>query len=430
MMADYELQPLSSVTTAIKDGTHGTHRRVRDGVPLLSAKNISKAGSIVWDDSDDRISESEYRQIHSSFELEAGDLLLTIVGSLGRRAIYEGQKVTFQRSVAYIRPDANRVSTGYLFHWAAHPRFTEELTRRSNATAQAGLYLKELAQVAVPICPGDSQEMIAAVLGTVDAAIRQTAAIIDKLKQVKQGLLHDLLTRGIDENGNLRPPQLEAPQVYKQSPLGWIPEAWDVSQIGTVVQSVTSGSRGWAAYYAASGALFVRSQNVRMGYLDFTDRQYVSPPMGSEGVRTRLAPNDLLITITGNSVGNVSAVPRSWSETAFVSQHVGLVRFHDPKLAIFAMHYLVKGSPGNRQLMDAQYGQSKPGLNLENLRALWVPVPSTDEQSQIVERIENAHGRIGVENQFATGLRALKSGLMDDLLTGRVRVTSLLKEQR
>ena len=69
--------------------------------------------------------------------------------------------------------------------------------------------------------------MIAAVLDTLDTAIHETEAIIAKLKAVKQGLLHDLLTRGIDANGELRPPQAEAPHLYKESPLGWIPKEWD-----------------------------------------------------------------------------------------------------------------------------------------------------------------------------------------------------------
>ncbi len=69
------------------------------------------------------------------------------------------------------------------------------------------------------------------VLDTLDTAIHETEAIIAKLKAVKQGLLHDLLTRGIDANGELRPPQAEAPHLYKQSPLGWIPKEWETSSV-------------------------------------------------------------------------------------------------------------------------------------------------------------------------------------------------------
>lgn len=422
-----QFQPLSEVATAIKDGTHGTHIRVAEGVPFLSAKNITAIGTIEWDSSDDKITESEYFQLNNSFPLEAGDVLLTIVGSLGRRAIYSGERVTFQRSVAYVRPNQSKVESSFLFHWMDHPKFFAELQRRSNATAQAGLYLGELGKTSVPVVPRNEQSKIAQILDTLDAAIRRTEAIVDKLKSVLQGLLHDLLTRGTDANGELRPPQNEAPRLYKDSPLGWIPKEWDALQMRNITTLITSGSRGWATYYVETGALFLRSQNVRMGYLDFSDRQHVSPPNGGEGQRTKLNSRDLLITITGNGVGNVAHVPETWDELAFVSQHVGLVRFSEPQLSLLAMHYLVEGAPGNQQIINAQYGQSKPGLNLENLRNLFIPSPPEDERVAITERIACAYERIDIEGRFSTQLRELKQGLMNDLLTGRVHVTPLLE---
>ena len=421
--------PLNLVVTAIKDGTHGTHARVDNGIPFLSAKNITDSGEVSWNETDDRISDSEYEQIHRVFQLQPRDLLLTIVGSLGRRAVFDGARVTFQRSVAYVRPDRRRVSERFLFHWFAHGEFQRELVRRSNSTAQAGLYLGELAQTLVPDCPLTEQIKIAEVLDTLDTTIRQTEAIIDKLKQVKQGLLHDLLTRGIADNGELRPPQSEAPHLYKESALGWLPACWTAAHIQDLASFVTSGSRGWAAHYSEAGALFIRSQNVRMGYLDFSDRQHVRPPSGSEGQRTKVAANDLLVTITGNGVGNLAFVPAHWNEEAFVSQHVGLVRFFESRLAQLAMLYLVEGAPGNHQLVDAQYGQSKPGLNLENLRRLQLPVPPTIEQVSIVERLGGLQDRIELEKLSLAQNRMLKSGLMDDLLTGRVRVTALLNAE-
>lgn len=80
--------------------------------------------------------------------------------------------------------------------------------------------------------PIEEQQAIGEILDTLDTAIHETEAIIAKLKAVKQGLLHDLLTRGIAANGELRPPQAEAPHLYQQSPLGWIPKEWEVSTVG------------------------------------------------------------------------------------------------------------------------------------------------------------------------------------------------------
>ncbi|KGU86829.1 hypothetical protein N005_03150 [Pseudomonas mediterranea CFBP 5447] len=282
----------------------------------------------------------------------------------------------------------------------------------------------------VQLPPITEQSKIALILDTLDTTIRETESLIDKLKAVKQGLLHDLLTRGIDSNGQLRPPQSEAPQLYKNSPLGWIPRDWNASPLCMLTKLITSGSRGWAAYYAENGTLFLRSQNIRMGYLDFADRQLVKPPTGGEGERTKLEPSDLLITITGNGVGNVTHVPDEWDEPAFVSQHVGLVRFNDSQLALLAAHYFVEGAPGNQQISSVQYGQSKPGLSLENLRNSWVPVPAEGETSVINSKIACAYERLVREEGLAHQLRSLKLGLTDDLLTGRVRVTPLLESMQ
>src|SRR5262249_9324444 len=124
---------------------------------------------------------------------------------------------------------------------------------------------------------------------------------------------------------------MEVKPGYKPTEVGIIPEDWKTSRLGKLSEFITSGSRGWAAYYSDHGALFIRSQNVRAGRLDFEDTQFVQPPDGAEGKRTRVNPDDLLITITGNSVGNVALVDRDLGE-AYISQHVGMVRLSEPKL--------------------------------------------------------------------------------------------------
>ncbi len=353
---------------------------------------------------------------------ESGDVLISVRAPVGAVNIAD-QSYCIGRGLAAIR--VRGVEPSLAAHLIASQ--AAALRRVAQGTTFEAISKKDLMALKLRMPPLDELPVIAQIVDTLDTAIRETEALIDKLKAVKQGLLHDLLTRGIDTNGQLRPPQSEAPQLYKESPLGWIPREWDASQLCMLTKLITSGSRGWAAYYAESGALFLRSQNVRMGYLDLTDRQLVKPPTGGEGERTKLEPSDLLITITGNGVGNVAHVPDEWAETAFVSQHVGLVRFNDPQLALLATHHFVEGAPGNQQIVSAQYGQSKPGLSLENLRGFWIPIPAEGETSVINSKIACAYERLAQEEGLAHQLRSLKLGLMDDLLTGRVRVTPLLE---
>ncbi len=208
---------------------------------------------------------------------------------------------------------------------------------------------------------------------------------------------------------------------YKQTEVGVIPEEWEVKPLGQLSEFVTSGSRGWAKHYSDSGPLFVRSQNIRDGRLDFTDRQCVIPPSGSEGSRTRLNCNDLLITITGNSVGNVAWVERDLGE-AYISQHVGLVRLLNPSFAEYACLFLSSGSPGNRQILASQTGQSKPGLNLKNLGDFLVVLPSSPEQHVIAKALSDVDALLGTLDRLIAKKRDLKQATMQQLLTGLTRL--------
>lgn len=271
------------------------------------------------------------------------------------------------------------------------------------------------------------QHRIAQILDTLDTAIHQTEAIIAKLKAVKQGLLHDLLTRGITAYGELRPPQAEAPQLYKESPLGWIPKEWDVVTLESVSKTVTSGSRDWARFYADSGALFVRIGNLTREHINFRyeSTMYVRPPRNADGQRTRLESGDILISITAD-LGIVGVVPDGLGE-AYINQHIALVRPDlDAANSRFVGHYLA-GPIAQTYISKLNDAGAKAGLNLPTIRGLVTAKPLRPEQDLIAARLDEIDNRIQNATAESAKLRELKSGLMDDLLTGRVRVTPLLE---
>jgi type I restriction enzyme S subunit len=204
--------------------------------------------------------------------------------------------------------------------------------------------------------------------------------------------------------------------------VGVIPEEWNVERLGRLADFFTSGSRGWAQFYTESGALFIRSQNVRDGRLTFEDVQCVSPPSGAEGNRTKVLLNDLLITITGNSVGNVAMVDQVFDE-AYISQHVGLVRLREPGAAGYICRYLSPNSPGNPQIAGSQSGQSKPGLNLQNLRDFWIAVPATAEELHaIAAALSDMDALLAGLDRLIAKKRDLKQAAMQQLLAGQTRL--------
>jgi type I restriction enzyme S subunit len=209
---------------------------------------------------------------------------------------------------------------------------------------------------------------------------------------------------------------------HKRSDIGVIPGNWTVESLGDLADFVTSGSRGWAQFYSEYGALFIRSQNVRDGQLRFDDVQYVSPPTGAEGNRTKVELNDLLVTITGNSVGNVALVDQVFDE-AYISQHVGLVRLKEPTKGEYICRYLAPNSPGNSQIAGSQSGQSKPGLNLQNLKDFRIALPpSSAELHAITSALRDVDALIDGLDRLIAKKRDLKQAAMQQLLTGETRL--------
>jgi restriction endonuclease S subunit len=308
---------------------------------------------------------------------------------------------------------ASNLNLDFLSCLLRSPIFLEHPLIKPASTTNSHQRIEELAfrrfELLLPPLP--EQRKIAAILSSVDAAIEGTQAVIDQLHVVKQAMMADLLTRGLPGRH----------KKFKQTDIGEVPEEWAVVSLGSLASFVTSGSRGWAEYYATEGALFIRSQNVRAGVLDFSDRAFVRVPAGAEGERTRVASSDVLITITGNSVGNVAEAPEGLGD-AYVSQHVGLVRLKEPSEASFVATYLSPGAPGNAQVLAAQYGQSKPGLSLTNVRSFLIPTPSFAEMSEIQAAVASVQDRIGGEERELESLRDTKSALMSVLLSGEVRV--------
>ena len=179
--------------------------------------------------------------------------------------------------------------------------------------------------------------------------------------------------------------------------------AWRDTCLGNEIEYLTSGSKGWADYYADSGDVFIRAQNLKYDQLDLTDIAYVKLPNGNtEGLRTRVKFGDVLITITGANVTKTGIV-KTELDTAYVSQHVALCRLSPSVMPIFLYWYLLSEAHGRRQLNAAAYGAGKPGLNLDNIRSVAFSVPSIEEQTIIIERIESA---LSVEQELLESIDA------------------------
>lgn len=189
---DWVDKSLGEVTSFIKDGTHGTHQDTVDGeYLLLSAKNI-KNGGIYYDESDRKISRIEFETIYKNYKLHDGDVLLSVVGTIGRVAIYSSifNKVAFQRSVAFFRfKNENSQFIAQLF---ATNKFQNALLTNQVVSAQPGIYLGDLAKIQINLPSRPEQTKIANFLTALDDKISNNQTQLSTLKQYKQGLLQQL----------------------------------------------------------------------------------------------------------------------------------------------------------------------------------------------------------------------------------------------
>jgi type I restriction enzyme, S subunit len=419
--------PLSELSLAIKDGSHGTHKRVANGVPFLSAKNVAESGTLQWGDADDRISEEDYTAICSTFTPQDRDLLLTIVGTLGRRALFDGSHVAFQRSVAFVRPDARKILPRYLFHAAGSQDFGRQLVRRSNATAQAGLYLGELGKTTIPTPPppdeSPDQTLIAAVLDMVDEAIVKTEAVIEKLRQVRAGLLHDLLTRGLDHNGQLRDP-IAHPEQFQDSPLGLIPKEWTAAPLR---HFLSSAEYGISTSLSSEGSLPVlRMNNFSGGEASLDDVKFATcevPKM------LLLRDGDVLFNRTNSyeHVGRTGIWRGQLPVATFASY---LVRLNPaPTRLTSEFLNLVLNMPESQQRMRryATPAVQQVNINPTQLQLMHIAAPRLVVEQERIAVVGNESARpLVAETAELAKLESLKSGLMTDLLTGRVRVPETL----
>ena len=171
-----------------------------------------------------------------------------------------------------------------------------------------------------------------------------------------------------------------------------IPETWAWSRLGSITELITSGSRDWAKYYAETGALFLRMGNLSKDSFDLrlNNIQRVQLPQKAEGIRTALQAGDLLFSITGE-VGMLGLIPDEF-ETAYINQHTAVLRFFSALRNKYLPYFLLTGH-AKKCYKGNQHG-IKNSFRLDAICDILVPVPPSQEQKKIVDRIEELFNKI------------------------------------
>lgn len=249
------------------------------------------------------------------------------------------------------------------------------------------------------------QQKIVDCMTSLDEVIAAQGRKVKVLKAHKRGLMQQLFPR----EGETRP-RLRFPE-FRNAP------EWEDGRVGDTLPFVTSGSRGWAAYYADTGPLFVRITNLSRSsiLLDLSDSKFVAlPPEATEGVRTQLKLGDVLISITADT-GIIGYVDDSVQSPAYINQHIALVRFDGSKvLGRFAAYFLAS-EVSQRQFRGSTDSGAKAGMNLLAVQSMKLQLPVLAEQNRIADCLTAVDTLISAESNQLAALKTHKQGLMQHL---------------
>ena len=412
---------------AIKIGPFGSQLRqeemVADGRKVYGQENVI-AGD--WSLGERRISASKFSAL-SSCRLEAGDLVLTMMGTIGKCGVFpEGGEVGVMDShLLRIQPDLKRVDRNYLrIVLQSDQILGRQVTRMSHGTIMAGLSSGIVRRLSIPIAPIPEQRRIAEIIDTLDEAIHRTEQLIAKLQQLKQGLLQGLLTRGVDDNGEVRDP-VRHPEQFTDSPIGVLPRKWEVLHLGDLYAESARNGLYKPSQFHGRGPLMVQMGNIFRGLevsFEGAGRVEVTP---SELVTYGLRPGDLLFarrSLVMAGAGKCALVTGTTEPSTFESSIVR-VRVKPDRVAPLFVAYFLMGHAGYRDRRRFIRQVAVSGVSGGDIAEFLVAVPPRREQDTICASVRTHDQHLATESAGADKLRLLKQGLMEDLLTGRVRVT-------
>lgn len=400
---------------------------------VIRSTDIDDDGHVDYQTAADRVINND---VLLRKKLVKDDILLEVSGGgadkpVGRVAIFDGRldcNYITSNFFRTLRPKA--VYDSLFVLWRLLLLYKEPRIWRSQqqTTGIINLNVEKYLSNEIQI-PKDTNEQfsISNILTLIDTCIFQTEAKIDKLGKIKAGLMQDLLTKGIDEDGEIRDPQ-KHPELFQDSPLGIIPKEWDVIQICenfTVQGGFAFSSNDFVEY----GCPLLRISNIKDGRVDLVERASL-PSNFRVTHRTFLAEeNDIVMALSGATTGK-SAIVKKQDLPLLVNQRVGRFINNDKEIysSLFLFEIIQRQEFLKILLVDA-IGGAQPNISPERIEKSLIPKPSYEEQLRITSVVLNVNKKINKEICYTIKLKLIKKGLMQDLLTGRKRVPKeMIKE--
>lgn len=347
------------------------------------------------------------------YENEGKAIILSAIGSYAGKVFFASGKWTAIKNTIVIKAKKNvEVDIRYIFYDVKRKNYWT-----LSGSGQPFITLTSALNQIIYLPSIHEQRKIAEILETVDNAIEKTDKIIEKYKRIKQGLMQDLLTRGIDENGNIR---REKTHRFKDSPLGRIPEEWEIGYIADFAIINPKTKINPKEFYPFIEMDAIPIMGKKYAYLNFRQGKEAGSKFKkgdiiiaritpcAENGKALLIPNDI-----DYGIGSTEFIVFRAKENVYNCFLFYLII--SDKVRSIAIG-LMEGTSGRQRI---------PKYVFEKVITSSIP-KSESEQKRIAEILSQIDHVIEKEEQYKQKLEHIKQGLMADLLTGKVRVNHLI----
>ncbi len=391
---------------------------------------LLKTTAVVWDGWNPKAHKVPPRQYWNNPRLEVhpGNVLITKAGPRERVGVvvYVDEtppKLMVSGKMIGLRPNHSLVNYRVLAAALSTDKVQRFLDSRTTGMADSQLNFTNelLLETEVELPSYEIQPQIGELIRLIDVQINKTESLIAKYQQIKAGLMHDLFTRGVTADGKLRPPREQAPVLYKETPIGWIPKEWEYSKLKTYVKSAEYGTSSCMTGLS-SGIAILRMNNIQNGKFDVSDVKYSND---FDVYRLKLRFGDILFNRTNSMehVGKTAIWRNQLDMCAFASYLVRINLNCERLIPDFFVYWMNQESSQNAIRRFATPAVQQVNINPTNLQKIDISLAKDlKEQQEIVNILRSHEIYQEIEVEKLEKLRHQKLGLMHDLLTGKVRI--------
>ena len=406
---------LGDICKSIIDGDHQAPPQTSSGIPFIVISNVSKG---ILDLSNTRfVDEDYYKSLSTNRISEVGDILFTVTGSYGIPIkVNTTKKFCFQRHIALLKPIKY---VNYLYMMLRSYTVKKQCDAKATGTAQKTVGLNTLRNILIPLPPLGEQKRIVARLAEILPQVEIYAQAYQELQELNSKfptqLKNSLLQQAIEgklveqrpEEGNGRDllkaiqkekaQLVQAKKIKKEKPLPKIaeeeipfeiPENWCWCRLGDIMSKIGAGSTpsGGKAIYQQAGIKFLRSQNIYNDGIRMSGIAYISEEINEKKQGSIVKPKDILLNITGGSIGRCALVPDDF-DIANINQHILIIRNINQHCRKY-IHAMLVSPYIQQMIISVQVGVSREGLSAEKTKNFLVPLPPLAEQKRIVAKLE------------------------------------------